>query len=90
MAIDALMESLEEHQLSGLPAAGAQPQRGAPAHLGRPPDSSLAGPTVVANYGVPRRNLGTRPLRADAHGRTGSCDGDGPCVQILLPDDAEV
>ena len=64
MAIDALMESLEErYQLLAF-LRGALSRNEVYLRIGAElPDSSLAGLSMVAaNYGVPRRNLGTVSL----------------------------
>ncbi len=64
MAIDALMESLEErYQLLAF-LRGALSRNEVYLRIGSElPDSSLAGLSMVAaNYGVPRRNLGTVSL----------------------------
>jgi heat-inducible transcriptional repressor len=64
LAIDALMESLEErYQLLAF-LRGALSRNEAYLRIGSElPDSSLAGLSMVAaNYGVPRRNLGTVSL----------------------------
>ncbi len=64
MALDALMESLEErYQLLAF-LRGALGRNEVYLRIGSElPDSSLAGLSMVAaNYGVPRRNLGTVSL----------------------------
>ena len=64
MAIDALMESLEERYALLAMLRGALSRNQVYLRIGAElPDQSLAGLSMVAaNYGVPRRNLGTVSL----------------------------
>ncbi len=71
MAIDALMESLEERYALLAMLRGALSRNQVYLRIGAElPDQSLAGLSMVAaNYGIPRRNLGTVSLFGpDPHG----------------------